>query len=143
METKQIEIRDRGTFIPALAVRVSRADGWLIGTAGFGDEPVVILVKLCSIESQSDPYGWPNASRRTMTVAHEFVERHWDEIPHEGVVDVRRILGETDTDAPSEREYRSSRPAVTQLAAPGDQAPFYRPGNRAGRGGGGLSAGDG
>jgi len=111
MEIKQVEIRDRGTFIPALAIRVSRSDGWLIGTAGFGEEPTVILLKLQTGEGHFDAYDWKESTgARTMTRAHEHLQFNWDEIPNEGMVDVRRLRGETETDAPSERESRTSRP---------------------------------
>ena len=107
MDIKQIEIRDRGTFVPALAVRVSRADGWLIGAAGFGDEPTVILFKLETGEGHWDAHDWEGGGASTMGEAHEYLQFNWHEFRDEGMLDLRRLRGETETDSPSEREYRS------------------------------------
>lgn len=102
METKPIEIRDRGTFIPALAARVSPADGFLIARAGFV-EPAVILIHLQSMDCHYDPFGWPASAGRTMREAHKHIEQRWDEIAPGAVVDVEYILGETEEPKVSER----------------------------------------
>lgn len=102
MESKFIEIRDRGTFIPALAVRISRADGYLAGRAGFGD-PCVLFVHLTSERCAFDPYHWEGSSR-TMHIAHKWIETHWSECLDGAVVDVQFILGETACPKLSEQE---------------------------------------
>lgn len=102
MEIKLIELRDAGTFIPMLAIKlVARDEGerWLIARAGYGS----------SIERQSeyvlfgpldpkdgtlhyDPCSWPGMIR-TYRVAHEWLITHWDEVKSGKVVDVEYISG--------------------------------------------------
>lgn len=44
MTAKTIEIRDRGTFVPALAIRLeptNEADRYLLGRAGYSSNPEV------------------------------------------------------------------------------------------------------
>lgn len=91
MTTKLFEIRDAATFIPALAILVSREDGYLMRRAGFGD-PCIYLIKLATEQCAYDPYTWDN---RTMAVAHDYIEKHWDELRDGQVIDVQFILGET------------------------------------------------
>ena len=101
METKLLEIRDRGTFIPALAIRAEwgrrlfRAQCWLWFPAGGPDSPETML-------SAYDPHEWRTAAR-TMPVAHQWLEKHWDEAAADSVIDVQFILGETDLPKHSER----------------------------------------
>jgi hypothetical protein len=92
METKLFEIRDRGTFVPAMAIRVSGADGYLMRRAGF-DSPMVYLVMLATEKCRYDPYNWDNM--RTMGNAHNFIQAQWDTLTTGDVVDVEFILGET------------------------------------------------
>ena len=101
METKLIEIRDSGTFIPAMAIRVSAEDGYLARRAGFGS-PMVILIHLTTMLSAYDPHEWMTAAR-TMPIAHQWLEKHWDEAAADSVIDVQFILGETDVPKHSER----------------------------------------
>ena len=100
MVTKLLEIRDDGTFIPAMAVRVSGTDGYLMRRAGFGDVPMVYLVKLATEDCRYDPYNWDNP--RTMGHAHNYIAEHWDELSDGDVIDVEFILGETTTKKISE-----------------------------------------
>lgn len=98
-DVKLLEIRDRATTIPAMAIRVSGEDGWLMRRAGFGD-PMVYLVMLATERACYDPYNWGG---RTMPVAHNFIAEHWDEIADDEVIDVEFILGETSAAKQSER----------------------------------------
>lgn len=93
MDTKLLEIRDRATFIPAMAIRVSGQDGYLMRRAGFGDVPMVYLVMLATEKCRYDPYNWDNM--RTMGNSHNYIEEHWDELQSGDVVDVEFILGES------------------------------------------------
>jgi len=88
---KTIEIRDRGTFIPALAVRVDGRGDPLLRRAGFGDLPLVILVHLEGLRVEWDPYAWDNITMRT---AHLHLATRWDEVPDGGVVDSEFLRGE-------------------------------------------------
>lgn len=92
MDTKLFEIRDAATFIPALAIRLSGEDGYLVRRAGFGDSMQVELIHLNSQKVAYDAYEWDN---RTMNVAHLYIEQHWDELQNGQVIDVEYILGET------------------------------------------------
>lgn len=100
MTTKLFEIRDRGTFIPAMAVQVSEADGYLMRRAGFGS-PMVYLIALATEQCRYDPYNWGN---RTMNAAHLFIAEHFEELENGAVVDVEFILGE------------SSKPKISEQA---------------------------
>jgi len=103
MTTKTIELRDKGTFIPMLAIKLepgNEADRYLLSRAGYGvaaeDQGKYIL--LARIEGGNlafhySPHEWPN--RRTFGVAHEWIIEHFDEIESGAVVDVEFILGET------------------------------------------------
>ena len=100
MKVKLFEIRDRATFIAAMAIRVSGEDGWLMRRAGF-ESPMVYLVALATERACYDPYNWGN---RTMANAHHHIAEHWDELKDGDVVDVEFILGETSEPKRSERE---------------------------------------
>lgn len=123
MDTKFFEIRDRGTFIPALAIRMVADEGddagkYLLGRAGFvstihdGDGFVstihddheyasVILIHLDNINAAADPYDWTSA--RTMRAAHLHIQDNWEGLVNGQVVDVQVLLKETTEPAVSER----------------------------------------
>ena len=115
MECKLIEVRDSGTFIPMLAVKLDprcsgsdffadvcdrcRRNRWLLSRAGYGASEneqglYVLLVEINggSGRSNCDPYDWPTGAR-TITVAHRYILDHWCEIETGAVVDVEHILG--------------------------------------------------
>jgi len=105
LETKTIEIRDRGTFIPAMAtlmLTTNANDFYLIRRAGYGIGRSVILCNINDGRSQNDAYNW-GVNPRTMFVVHQWLERHWDDIESGDVVDVEYILGERTTKKVSER----------------------------------------
>lgn len=97
---KLLEIRDRHTFIPAMAVRVQGSDGYLMRRAGFGDVPMVYLIALATEKCKYDPYNWDN---RTMRVAHLYIAQSFDALNQGDVVDVEFILGETTEPKKSEQ----------------------------------------
>lgn len=106
---KFLEIRDAGTFIPALAVSMDAMrwenplDVWLLRRGGFGvSSECVFLCKLHTGGGEYDPYSW-HASSRTMQVAHEWIEKHFNELKSGDVVDVEFILGITKAPKTSER----------------------------------------
>lgn len=113
MITKTVEVRDRATFIPMLAIKLRpdcEADRYLLSRAGFGStldrqSEYVMLVGLDGGKDGAacDPYDWPGGAR-TRTVAHDWIIKHFDEIESGAVVDVEYILGERDTPKVSERE---------------------------------------
>jgi hypothetical protein len=97
--TKTIEIRDRHTLVPALAIQVSGEDGYLMRRAGF-QSPMVYLVKLATQECRYDPWAW---GERTMHTAHLAIQETFDELADGAVVDVEFLLGETTTPKASEQ----------------------------------------
>ena len=91
METKLLEIRDSATFIPVLAISISREDGYLARRAGFG-ERCIQLVSFNTNKTAYDPYDWGN---RTLQTAHVYITEKWDDLKDDDVIDVEYILGET------------------------------------------------
>lgn len=103
MQTKMIEIRDRGTRIPCIAISTKRdcaQENAFWRCNGFGPDNV-ILIRCQDQQAKYDPFAWDTTSR-TMMEAHLYLEQHFDEVPNYAVIDVRTILGETDTPAVSE-----------------------------------------
>jgi hypothetical protein len=125
MITKAFEIRDRGTFIPVIAIKMVPAANWPAGTreeesiserveeteryllrrAGYGfDEPCVMLVRMDANgqvrQASYDPYGW---GERTFPVAHNYIIDHFDELESGAVIDVEFLLGESKEPKQSER----------------------------------------
>jgi hypothetical protein len=126
MVSKIVEIRDSGTYIPALAVRLgspSEAERHLLARAGFGRtfEEQFEYIALCKINSGEpcachiDPFSW-GQNPRTMFVAHMWLlnrhheldrsysvtsprEKHegFDALPQGVLIDVEYVLGISDT----------------------------------------------
>jgi len=112
MDVKLIEIRDRATFIPAMAVRLFARDEeelYLLRRSGYaevqvtdaGVEPYVVLCTLDGVEAHYDPFEWQN--RRTMTTVHQHLIAHWNEVTSGDVVDVEYLLNEVREPKVSER----------------------------------------
>lgn len=128
MQTKLLELRDDGTFIPVLAVNMNpgphypdngsfsldefkkllddhEARLYLLRRCGYpcDERPNILLTHLSADGSPAwnDPYAWGG---RTYPVAHNYIIEHWDELRDGSVVDVQFILGETDAPERSERE---------------------------------------
>lgn len=112
MEIRLFEIRDRATFIPAMAIRLGGKETpreiKLLASAGFGAEAAshedyILLLHLDGGTGQftSDRYEW---NSRTMQIAHEYLYEHWDDLQSGEVVDVQHILGETAEPVTSELE---------------------------------------
>lgn len=102
-EVKFFEVRDKGTLIPVVAVRMRSAnprEAWLIRRAGFGPDGDVVLVRLeCSGTNRNatyDPHAWLTTGTRTLHVAHLFIRDNWQQLSSGDVVCVEYILGERD-----------------------------------------------
>ena len=101
---KFFEVRDRMTFIPAMAVRVAssheltRADR-LRRRAGYGEGGVIYFTHLQTGETHNDPHDWDT---RTMAQAHNYAELNWEKLQDGELIDVRVLLGEEVTPCPSE-----------------------------------------
>lgn len=114
MIVKALELRDRGTFIPLLAIDMQptleagssaqRAQQYLLRRCGYacdGHPNIAITPMRCDGDKCSnDPHYWGD---RTYRVAHEYIITHWNELKNGDVIDVQFILGETATPAISER----------------------------------------
>lgn len=96
MITKCIEIRDEGTCIAAIAMKMAAANPvedkffWRVGYPR--DGRAVVLMNLSNQKATSDPYGW-GSDTRTMPIAHNWIIEHFDELTEGQVVDVRVIMG--------------------------------------------------
>ena len=111
LDTKVIEIRDRATFVVAIATRLTNVSGrtseqerYLLSRAGFGltcDDQAgyVVLYLPHNTRGTYDPFDWCD---RTFHNVHQHLLRHWPEIKSGDVVDVEYILGETASPKKSE-----------------------------------------
>lgn len=113
METKTFEIRDRATFIPAIAIRLSPSceeDRYLLARAGYGraaedQGEYVLLGRIAGGEDMRfnhDPYAW--GMSRTMVYAHEHIRKNWASLVSGQVICVEHLLGERPEPKKSERE---------------------------------------
>lgn len=105
MNIKVLEIRDRMTYIPVLAIKMKSEDTkerYHLGRAGYGEDyPLILVVKMDGVEATYDPYKWKNDSR-TMLNAHLYIQVHFEEFKTGDVIDVEFILGESKTPKISE-----------------------------------------
>ncbi len=108
---KFLEIRDRGTFIPAVAVDMSLSgngyNDYLLRRAGYsGNLRCILLTSMHGgRHANYDPYDWGD---RTWKTAHLYIEKQWDEIADGEVIDVEHILGERPERKKSERYEEAS-----------------------------------
>lgn len=109
MITKLVEIRDRATFIPALAVEFNGEENFLLRRAGFACKRHIMLIKLVDSRAAFFSNAWMD---RTMQVAHRHLEEVGllqlgvDVLTAGNVIDVEYILGET----PEPKQSESERP---------------------------------
>ena len=98
MRVKLLELRDEGTLIPLLAMKMTAdapAQRWLLWRAGYpGDGSAIVIMDLNSQRASVDPFSWPS---RTFGVAHRYVYEQFDQLADGDVVDVEFLLGETPT----------------------------------------------
>lgn len=105
METKLIELRDRATFIPAIATLMLSHDlreRYLLARAGFSpvSQPLILLGRLEGDECHYDPYDWQCDPWRT---AHQWLMDHWAECRSGDVIDAEFLRGESKAPKESER----------------------------------------
>lgn len=117
MQAKALEIRDRMTFVAALAVEMiaghhidddSQSFGarrYLLRRCGYPVDgaPMIMLTRLDgdAHHATTDPYVWND---RTFKTAHKYITEHWTDLRDGDVVDVEWILGETPAPKRSERD---------------------------------------
>lgn len=110
MEVKLFEIRDAGTFIPAIAIRLrsnTESERYLLSRAGFGTNrsmhtDYILLHRLIGGQMTYDPHGWEGGAT-TMPYAHQYIIEQWDNLRSGDVVDVEYITGQTTEPKVSER----------------------------------------
>ncbi len=101
--TKMIEIRDRGTTIAAMAIKMQPCDeteARFMRYCGFPDDgSSVILMSLYDQKATNDPYEWAALGKgtRTFQIAHDYILNHWGEITNGQVIDVEHVTGEKPT----------------------------------------------
>ena len=113
LDSKVLEVRDAGTHIPVLAIRMLAKNGiqryYIHGRCGYpNDGSCIAVVRLNDYDGNCDPYAWTN--NRTMSNAHHYIYEHFDELNDGDVVDVEFILGEKPTKKVSERLTLTSTP---------------------------------
>ena len=102
LDAKLVEIRDSGTCIPAMAIRMPCGNSsvgfcYLHRRCGYPEDgSSIMLMCLDDGKATNDPYGWQdlNMGPRTMPLAHDYIIDHYDELADGSVVDVEHILGE-------------------------------------------------
>ena len=105
MKVKAFELRDRGTFIPAIAIQLSgenEAERYLLRRAGYGPgDSGILLGSMNGGHFNYDAYEW--GSNGTKSTAHQYIEEHFDELESGQVICTEHIRGERETPKPSER----------------------------------------
>lgn len=106
MEVKILEIRDRGTFMPMMAIKLkakNHEQEWLLERSGYPpDFHYVLLMDVAGGAGtmKCDPYQW---NSRTRKIAHLNIIENWDSLSDGDVIDVEFILEETSEKKRSER----------------------------------------
>lgn len=100
-QPKYLEVRDRGTCISLMAMRLNAGnekERWLLSRAGFGEHPMhqaeYVLVGNVdggTFKLSFDPMEWDS---ETMRIAHMYIRKHFDSLKPGQVVDVRWIMNE-------------------------------------------------
>jgi hypothetical protein len=111
MEVKILEIRDRGTFMPVMCIRLNpivESERYLLGRSGYGvtseaQGEYILMTPLAggSGHATCDPYDWPGGAT-TLPQAHKHIIEHWEAISSGDVVDVEFITGQTNKPKVSE-----------------------------------------
>jgi hypothetical protein len=109
-ETKLFELRDRATFIPAIAIalrpeRPETYEGteteeqlsqerYLLRRLGYSYDGITILLTALNGNhpAYTDPYDW---TLEPWVTVHTWLEKHWDEVQSGAVLDGEFLRGET------------------------------------------------
>jgi len=106
MEVKVLEVRDKMTFMPVLAIWFNTTDSrehWLLHRAGFHTPTDYLMVApLTDLHrATTDPFDHSNA--RTMRTLHQHLYDHWSTIKTGDLIDIEVVLGEKTTPKVSEQ----------------------------------------
>lgn len=106
MIVKALEIRDRGTLIPVLAIDTlptNMRQGRVLRYAGYSSRQILVaLIAGGKGAACCDPYDWLEGFGRTMKIAHMYIAERFDDLSDGDVIDVEFLLGETKSPANSE-----------------------------------------
>ncbi len=104
MQTKMLEIRDRATMIPALAIKMRSdidVERFLLLSSGHSlSSSLIILIRCDQGDATYDPFKWGG---RTMPAAHNYIQENFDTLTTGDVIDVEYILKEKPEPSISER----------------------------------------
>ena len=114
METKLFELRDEGTFISALVVRLtgeSQRENWQLRRGGFSQGQIdegkdFAMVHLSAGIGGVDPFRMGGGTR-TWPTFYRYIRENWDLHNSGDVIDASFILGETFEVKRSEQELSS------------------------------------
>jgi hypothetical protein len=101
---KFLEVRDAGTTIPIIAFSIAetlntdseqmiKREKYYNHTGYNVDSGSVFVIKLVEPSIEFDSYNWNEG--RTMIKAHQYIEKHYNELNEFDVIDVQYIMGET------------------------------------------------
>jgi len=105
LDNKVLEVRDSGTHIPVLAIRLLAKNGiqnyYVHDRMGYPrDGSGIAMILLNDCNGNCNPYWWGD---RTCATAHHYIYDHFEELNDGDVVDVEFILGEKPSKKVSER----------------------------------------
>ena len=107
IETKLFEIRDEGTFMPAMATQTRSSElkeTYLLRSSGFSNSCPLIIVHFLELnEAHCSSYHWGDRTRFT---AHQYIQENWEKLTSGDVIDVEYILDETTEPKMSQRTER-------------------------------------
>lgn len=112
IETKVFEVRDSMTYIPVIAVAVTRIGEMnpvirhMLGRLGFINDLHISVGRLEDMQLKRDPA--EHGPCRTMQTAHLEIRNRWHELKSGDVIDVQYILHETDK--PKQSEWKERYP---------------------------------
>ena len=107
MKCKAFELRDRGTFFPAVAIKLepdNEAERYLLRRAGFSLQPGDTQILLGSLEGGPFHYDeYDVQGNSTRFTALQYIRAHFDELEPGAVICTETIRGERDQPKISER----------------------------------------
>lgn len=105
---KIVEIRDRATFIPAMAIKLlpnNIDENFLFKSIGYwSSKPCILLIPLEAPWSSARCSNECRVVGRSMHEAHKWIESNWDSIVNCQVIDVEYILKEVEKPCDSVRQ---------------------------------------
>jgi hypothetical protein len=106
MQVKLFELRDRGTLVPVVAIKIeSRNEGehYLLRRSGYElPSDLVLMAGLNAPDRITyDPHDW--GGNGTRATAHDYIQKNWDKLESGQVICTEFIRGERATPKTSER----------------------------------------